>query len=439
MGPVVSENRAGEARRLPVGDVQTYERNPRRGNVAAIAESLSRNGQYRPIVVNAGEQTGRPLEVLAGNHTLLAARQLGWAEVDVWMVDVDDDGARRIVAADNRLADLGDYDERELFALLDGLDDLGGTGYDSAFLDQLHDDLFPPEPLTDPDDAPALQEESISATGQIWQLGDHRLLVGSATDLQAVERLVGDDAPDCVWTDPPYGVEYVGKTKDALRIQNDGAGGLADLLLGAFEVVAKVCRPGAPIYVAHADTERVTFETAMRDAGMLVRQNLVWVKNTMVMGRSDYHYKHEPILYGFTAGGSGRLGRGGPAWHGGNNQTTAFDCDKPARNAEHPTMKPVALIDAMLANSCPPAGTVLDPFAGSGSTLIAAHGRRARALCVELDPRYADVILRRFQAHTGTVPTLDGAEVSFLEKLAAVADLVDARRRKPSGVGNLGS
>lgn len=404
----------GGAKRVRVDELQTYWRNPRRGQVDAIADSLSRHGQYRPIVVNAGGRTGRALEVLAGNHTLLAARQLGWLEVDAWLVDVDDDNARRIVAADNRLADLGEYDDQELFALLDGLGDLTGTGYDQAFLDQLYADLFPVEPLTDPDDVPPVPDDPISKLGQIWQLGVHRLLVGSATDLDAVQHLVAEDAPDCVWTDPPYGVDYVGKTKDALRIQNDNVGGLADLLLGAFEVVATVCRRGAPVYVAHADTERVTFESAMRDAGILVRQNLVWVKNTMVMGRSDYHYKHEPVLYGFTGGGSGRLGRGGPAWAGDNCQTTVFAFDKPARNAEHPTMKPVALIDAMLTNSCPVGGIVFDPFAGSGSTLIAAHGRRFRALCVELDPRYADVILRRFQQHTGTVPSVEGDEVSFV-------------------------
>lgn len=213
--------------------------------------------------------------------------------------------------------------------------------------------------------------------------------------------------------------DYVGKTKDALTIQNDGAGGLAVLLRSAFEVVNAVCRGGAPVYVAHADTERVTFESSMRDAGLSVRQNLVWVKNSMVMGRSDFHYKHEPILYGFTSGGSGRLGRGGPRWFGGNSQTTVFECDRPSRSSEHPTMKPVALIDAMLNNSLPAGGVVFDPFAGSGSTLIAAHNRGGRAVVAELDPRYADVILRRYEAHTGEVPVLNGQQVSFVAQEVA--------------------
>ena len=403
---------------MALTELQTFANNPRRGDVEAIAASLTKHGQYRPIVVNAGSATGRRNEVLAGNHTLLAARSLGWDALDVALIDVDEQTAASIVAADNRTADLGGYDEAALYELLNGLDDLEGTGYLAEDLAALERALFPPEPHTEPDDAPGVPEEPRSQTGQIWQLGPHRLLVGSATDSAAVGRLVADTPPDCVWTDPPYGVEYVGKTKDALRIQNDGASGLAALLDEAFTVLVEVCRPGAPVYVAHSDTERMTFEAAMRSAGMLVRQNLIWAKNVMVMGHSDYHYKHEPILYGFTPGFSGRLGRGGERWLGDHTQTTLFEIDRPARSSDHPTMKPVALIDAMLANSLPPGGVVLDPFAGSGSTLIAAHGRGARALVVELEPRYADVILRRFEAHTGVVPTLDGEPISFVEEAA---------------------
>ncbi len=367
----------GESARIAVGELHLFPGNPRRGRVDAIASSLAVNGQYKPLVVNRGTLTGRPLEVLAGNHTLMAARKLNWVDVDVWVVDVDEQRAKAIVAADNRLADLGEYDPEALFDLLDGLDDLAGTGYTDTDLAAMRRDLCPGEPLNDPDDV---------------------------------------------------GVNYVGGTKEALTIQNDGAEGLPKLLDAAFEVVVSVCRPGAPVYVAHADTERMTFERSMRDAGLLLRQNLVWVKNALVLGRSDYHYKHEPILeaeapedgpehepllYGFTGGGSGRLGRGGPRWYGDNKQSTVFVYKRPARNADHPTMKPVGLIAAMLHNSCPPGGVVFDPFAGSGSTLIAAQGRGVRAYCVELDPRYADVILRRYEEHTGVVPLLDGREVSF--------------------------
>jgi DNA modification methylase len=402
--------------RLPVDSLSTFDGNPRKGNVEKIAASLERHGQYRPIVVNAGSETGRGREVLAGNHTLMAARSLGWSHVDACLVDVDDETAKSIVAADNKLADLGGYDDLALFSLLDSLEDLGATGYTISELEALRQDLFPPEVLTDPDEAPSVPADPISELGQVWQLGKHRLLVGDSTDLEAVRALVGDEPPDCVWTDPPYGVEYVGKTKDALTIQNDGSGGLPGLLAGAFTVVAEVCLPGAPVYVAcPPGPEFRHFCSAFVEGGLLWRQTLAWVKNTMVLGRSDYHYKHETILYGFVPADSGRLGRGGERWHGDNSQTTVFPFDKPSRSAEHPTMKPVALIDAMIKNSLPPGGIVFDPFGGSGSTLIAAHDRGCRAFLVELDPRYADVILHRYEAHTGDTPTLDGEPVSFVK------------------------
>ncbi|WP_433661065.1 DNA modification methylase [Nocardia sp. CA-128927] len=399
---------------LAVDRLRTFEGNPRRGNVDAIAQSLDATGQYRPVVVNEGTLTGRAMEVLAGNHTLLAARQLGWEELAVGIIDVDEQTARRIVAADNRTADLGDYDHAALFELLDGLDDLAGTGYSPDDFDKLVAEIIPRETHTDPDDIPELPDAPISVSGDIWQLGPHRLAVGDATDFAAVEALMDGEQADCVWTDPPYGVDYVGKTKDALRIQGDAVADLDELLSGAFASMVAVARPGAPVYVAHADSERLRFETALREAGVLVRQNLVWVKNTIVMGRSDYHYKHEPILYGFTPGGEGRLGRGGDRWQGDNAQATVFEFDKPSANREHPTMKPVALIEAMLANSLRSGGRVLDLFGGSGSTLIAAHQHGSAARLVELDPRYADVICRRFQEHTRTVPHRnDGEAVDF--------------------------
>jgi len=405
--------------RILVEDLATFSGNPRRGAVDAIAASLTKHGQYRPIVVNAGTLTGRRNEVLAGNHTLLAARSLGWSAIDAAVVDVDDSTAKSIVASDNRLADLGGYDDQALFELLDSLDDLSGTGYAETDLEALRRDLCPPEVLTDPDEAPSVPAVPISEQGQVWVLGEHRLLVGDCTDLELVRTLVMDSPPDCVWTDPPYGVEYVGKTKDALTIQNDGAGGIGELIEKSIAVVVEVCRPGSPIYVAHPPgPEHAVFYKSLHTAGVTVRQTLVWIKNVMVLGRSDYHYKHEPIFYGFTPGGDGRRGRGGVRWFGDNSQTTVFAVDKPARSAEHPTMKPVELIQAMLKNSLPPGGTVLDPFAGSGSTLMAAHGFGGRALCVELDPRYADVILRRFEMHTGIQPSLNGNSVSFLKEVA---------------------
>lgn len=455
-----------EYERVNVDVLQTFENNPREGDVAAIAESLELRGQYRPLVVNRGTLTGRSMEVLAGNHTLLAARSLGWDSVDVGVIDVDEQAATQIVLADNRLADLGGYDEASLAELLESLDDLAGTGYSVEDLDELVASVHVPEEYTDPDDAPDLpdEDEVISVLGDVYELGPHRVVCGDSTNPDdVVDKLLHDGLADMVWTDPPYGVDYVGGTKDALTILNDGAEGLEQLLTDAFTAATPGLVPGAPFYVASpAGPQFADFIKGLASAGWLWRQTLVWVKNSMVLGRSDYHYRHETVFtgevpsgdfagltgddsavvesvaddgegegddiadaggdaegfdniaYGFAPGGQGRLGRGGERWFGDNAQTTVFMFDKPNRNREHPTMKPTDLVLAMLRNSCRPGGVVLDLFGGSGSTLIAAHQGGYRARVVELDPRYVDVICRRWQEHTGVVPVRDGEEVSFV-------------------------
>jgi DNA modification methylase len=394
-------------RDLPFAQLQRFEGNARRGDVGAIRASIRRHGQYRSLVVRAvGEDR---YVILAGNHTHDALRDEGYTAARCEVIECDDDQARRINLADNRLAELGTYDTEALAELLTYLDgDLDGTGYTDTDLAELLGTDDTAEPLTDPDDIPEPPAEPVSRPGDVWILGRHRLLVGDCTDIAAVEDMLDGDRCDAMWTDPPYGVEYVGKTKAALTISNDGADGLPELLAGAFAVATAALKPGAPVYVAHADTARIVFETAMKDAGWLVRQNLIWVKDVMVLGRSDYHYRHEPVLYGFTdaPAGSGRLGRGGDRWYGDNAQTTVFEVAKPARNADHPTSKPVDLIVPALRNSSASDALVYEPFAGSGSTLMAAHTSGRSARVVELDPRYADVICRRYQEHTGERPVL---------------------------------
>lgn len=436
-------------RAVAVGKLTAHPGNARTRDAraeAALEASLERNGQYRTVV--ARTLRGGKLQILAGHGTVEAARRLGWSQVAVDVHrGVDDEAAARIVLVDNRTSDLAGYDDALLAQLLGSLEDLHGTGFDDDDLAALLAGVVDDAPaLNDVDDAPALPElaDAVSQRGDVWLLGPHRLWCGDSTNAAGVAGVLAGDQPDVVWTDPPYGVSYVGKTSEALTIENDGKADLPALLPAAFRTIAGVCRPGAPVYVAHADTERILFEQSMLDAGLLVRQNLVWVKSTLVMGRSDYHYKHEPVLeavvpdvaevpaededapdvpglshepvlYGFAPGGQGRLGRGGERWHGDNKQTTVFEFPKPHRNGEHPTMKPVDLILAMLRNSCPPGGLLLDLFGGSGSTLIAAHHMRAKAFLVELDRRYVDVICRRWQEHTGIAPVrqADGAAVDF--------------------------
>lgn len=378
--------------------------NPRSGDIEAIEESVAQNGFYGALV--AQRTTGY---VLAGNHRLLAAQRAGLTHLPVVWVDLDDDRARRILLVDNRSNDRAGYDNQRLVDLLGELnvtsDGLVGTGYtaqDLAALAATH--LDEPEQTDEQEpDPPGDDTPVISQPGDVWILGQHRLLVGDAGDAEAVTAMLDGDVCDLLWTDPPYGVDYVGKTADALTLANDGAS-WADVLDKAITVALDACRPGGPTYIAHADTARVVLHQVLDKHDLAYRQTLVWVKDIMVLGHSDYHWRHEPLWYGFLPGGTGRRGRGGEHWYGDNAQTTVLEFAKPSRSAEHPTMKPVELIARCLGNSAPPAGLVYDPFAGSGSTLLAAHQLGHRARLVELDPRYADVICRRWQTITGIEP-----------------------------------
>ncbi len=229
----------------------------------------------------------------------------------------------------------------------------------------------------------------------------YRLLCGDARSLTDLERLIAGEHAQALWTDPPYGVSYRGKTARALRIVGDEATGLEELLRGSFGAIDRVLAPGAALYVMHpAGPASISFARAFVDAGWRLRQSLVWVKDRMVLGHADYHYRHEPILFGYKAG-AGRRGRGHAGWHGDNRQDSVLQVARPAASRDHPTAKPVALIERCLANSTGQGERVLDAFAGSGSTLIACERLGRRAYLVELDPAYCDVTLRRWERFTG--------------------------------------
>lgn len=387
---------------VAVDELKPFPGNPRVGNVDLIAESLTANGQYRPIVVRQGTN-----EILAGNHTWRAAKQLGWEKIWVAFVECDDATASRIVLVDNRANDVAGYNDGALLDLLGSLSSLTGTGYDQDDLEALLTSLASPDAptaLTDPDDVPEPPATPQSRLGDVWSLGPHRLLVGDAT--QDLDSLMQGDQADLVLTDPPYNVDYQGGT--GLKIENDKLlpVDFYTLLNNAFAQASANAKVGAGLYIFHADSERVTFQTAAENTGWTIRQNLVWVKSSLVLGRQDYHWRHEPILYGWLAGSAHR-------WYGDRKQSTVLEFDKPARNADHPTMKPVGLVSYLVCNSTQTGGIVLDPFAGSGSTLIACHSTNRIARLVELDPRYADVILRRYMEHTGDTPTKqDGTKFS---------------------------
>lgn len=405
-----------ETRSVPLKDLSPYPANPRNGDIDLIRESVRAHGQYRAMVVNR-----RSMQVLAGNHLLHAMLAEGFTEGLCHFVDVDDEEAARIVLVDNRASDLGKYDDGLLAQLLESLPDLSGTGYDDRALQDLLGSLGPKEGLTDPDEVPGLPKEAVTKPGDLWILGDHRLLCGDATKAEDYERVLGGKAPRLLWTDPPYGVAYVGKTEERLEIANDDASGLEGLLASALGLCGSALEPGSPFYLAHpAGALGVVFHEAVIRLGWRYHEDLVWAKDVFVLGHSDYHIQHEGIIYGWLPG-EGRSGRGhhkGTRWFGDNAQASVLSYARPKRSAEHPTMKPIELVAQCVGNSSRVGDAVLDPFAGSGSTLIASHQLGRVAYLTEIDPLYCDVICRRFQEFSGIVPKREsGEEVSFIPEL----------------------
>jgi DNA modification methylase len=386
----------------PIGEFRLLGGNPRRGDVASVKRSLQRFGQRKPIVVRSDGT------VEAGNTTLKAALELGWAEIAAVPFADDEATAKAFALADNRTSELGAFDLAALAAMAvevqaadPGL--LEAASFTEADLNALLAGQRVPPKLNDPDDVPEPPGKPVTVPGDVWLLGPHRLLCGDATDMAAVEAMLGGDRCDCMWTDPPYGVDYEGC---AGTISNDDAAGLPALLAGAFAVATAALKASAPVYIAYPARHRQTFDQEMLGAGWRYSQELIWVKDSLVLGRGDYHYRHEGVLFGYTGGSGTRRGRG-KGWFGDDAQTSVFEVPKPRASEQHPTMKPVALVVQMLANSCPPGGLVYEPFGGSGSTLIAAHQTWRQARAVELDPAYCDVICRRFQEHTGCKPVLE--------------------------------
>lgn len=237
--------------------------------------------------------------------------------------------------------------------------------------------------------------ESVCQSGDLWQLGRHRLMCGDSTQNEAVERLMGGEKADILITDPPYNVDYVGKTKDALKIQNDKMSNdnFRSFLRDAYRVANSVMRDGAVFYIWHAESEGYNFRGACADIGWRVRQCLIWNKNCMVLGRQDYHWKHEPCLYGWKEGAH--------TWASDRKQTTVLNFDRPMRSDIHPTMKPVKLFDYQIRNNTHEGDKVLDLFGGSGTTIIACEHNGRNAYVMEMDPHYCDVIIKRFENLTG--------------------------------------
>lgn len=396
----------------PLDRLKPYARNARthsQQQVEKIAASIAEFGFTNPILVDSSDG------IIAGHGRLMAAQLLKMETVPVVVLDYLTDAQRRAyIIADNRLALDAGWNEELLAAELQDLQvdgfDLELTGFtEDELADLLIDD--DDEPGVDAElanEVPDVRPEPVSQPGDIWVMGRHRVMCGDSLNIDQVEQLMGGDLADLLLTDPPYNVAYEGKTADALTIENDEMDdeSFRQFLRDAYATADAVMKPGAAFYIWHADSEGFNFRGAAKDVGWRIRQCLIWNKNVLVLGRQDYHWKHEPCLYGWKAGAA-------HYWGSDRSQTTVLDFNKPSRNAEHPTMKPVELFEYQVRNSCPPGGVVLDLFGGSGTTVIAceASGRDARVM--ELDPRYADVIVRRWQDLTGHEAALEATGDTF--------------------------
>lgn len=388
-----------------------YARNSRTHSdeqVAQIAASVREFGWTNPVLID-GENG-----IIAGHGRVLAARKLGMDEVPcIELAGLTDTQRRAYIIADNKLGLNAGWDDELLaieFAELadEGFDNLL-TGFTQDEIDALAPEQIP-EGLTDEDAVPELQPDPISKLGDVWLLGKHRVMCGDSTSIETVEVLMDGGLADQLITDPPYNVAYVGKTKDAMKIQNDSMDdeSFRQFLRDAFVAADAVMKSGAVFYIWHADLEGYNFRGACRDSGWTVRQCLIWKKQTLVMGRQDYHWKHEPCLYGWKDGA-------GHLWATDRKQTTILEFDRPSRSTLHPTMKPVDLIEYQVLNNTKGQDVVLDLFGGGGSTLIACEKTARHARLMELDPKYVDVIVRRWQEFTGKQATHAATGATFAE------------------------
>jgi site-specific DNA-methyltransferase (adenine-specific) len=388
---------------VAISDLKPHPGNPRLHPDSAINKLVKSIKEFtftNPVLLSADGI------VLAGHARLKAAEKAGLTEVPVIRLPLSGAKADAYMIADNRLQDETEWDLVALKDILSILDtgelDLELTGFD---LEEIEDMMTAEHKggLTKddavPDEAPA-----VCQPGDLWLLGDHRLLCGDSTKAEDVARLMDGQKAVCMWTDPPYGVSYTGGTKRRLTIANDAAGDTATMLSKAWGLATDALEPGAPFYCARPPGEHaVIFNDSVVAAGWKFHEELQWVKDSMVLGHSDYHVRHETIIYGWTRG-RGRSGRGdheGTRWYGDNAQTTVFEVARPKRSEAHPTMKPVELVQAQLENSTPAGGIVLDPFLGSGSTLIACEKLGRKCYGMEIDPHYCDVIVKRWEEYTG--------------------------------------
>ena len=391
----------------PLDKLIPYARNPRThsdAQVAQIAASIAEFGFNNPVLVDTKRG------IIAGHGRLLAARKLQLEQVPVIILDhLTEAQKRAYILADNQLALNAGWDDTLLRAELAALQDedfnVRLIGFEDDELARLLAAQDATDGLTDEDSAPELPETPISNVGDLWILGSHKLLVGDATKPGDVAKLIAADAADLVFTDPPYNVDYEGYTEERLKIEGDrmSAGEFKQFLEAAFRSYRNVVKPGASLYVCHSSSWQREFQDALETAGFEVRCQVIWAKNTFAWGFGRYKFQHEPMFYAHVAGEK-------DPWYGDKSQSTPWQEKKPAANRIHPTAKPVEVIERALLNSSKSGDLVADLFGGSGSTLIGCERRNRKARLMEIDPKYADCIVRRYQEYTGKQVLLDGGD-----------------------------
>jgi DNA modification methylase len=405
MKTVVLRSMKMNIQKIKIESLKPAEYNPRKDlkpedeEYQKIKKSITEFGYVAPVIVNSN------MTVIGGHQRLKVLKELGYTEVECVVVDLDQEKEKALNIALNKIS--GDWDNDKLEELLAELKqtdiDMDITGFSFDEVDEILKDITgSKEDDFDLDQALDEIEEPISKRGDVWILGKNRLMCGDSTQKEDVMHLMNSQEADMLLTDPPYNVDYEGKTSEALKIENDNMSETEfyNFLLDSFKNMFDSIKYGGSAYVFHADTEGLNFRNAFKSCGFKLAQCLVWVKNTFVMGRQDYQWRHEPILYGWKPGA-------GHYFVDNRKQSTVLEFDKPSRNAEHPTMKPVDLLVYLIKNSSKENDLILDLFGGSGSTLIAAEQTQRRCYTMELDPKYCDVIIKRWENLTGEKAILE--------------------------------
>ena len=399
-------------------DLQPADYNPRKElkpgdkEYEKLKRSIDQFGYVEPVIWN--KRTGF---VVGGHQRLSVMRDLGYEEVDCVIVDLDPTKERALNVALNKIS--GEWDNEKLRTLFQDLQiegfDVSLTGFENVELEHLFRDVVKEAVKEDNFDVDSvLKMPAVAKKGDLWLLGDHRLYCGDSTSEESFNVLMAGKKANLVVTDPPYNVQYVGKTKDKLTIKNDKMddGAFRQFLLDVFVNIEKVMADDASIYVFHSDTEGLNFRSAFKEAGLYLSGCCIWKKPSMVLGRSPYQWQHEPVLYGWKA-------KGKHNWYADRKQTTIWEFDRPSRSKEHPTMKPIPLIAYPIMNSSMSNCIVLDCFGGSGSTLIACEQTNRVCYTIELDEKYCDVIVSRYIEQTGNSGKVrvirDGLEYQYSE------------------------